>query len=251
MPIGGVNSYSNPYTRSDTPANPENPSGTEGTKGTTKDQLPKYTAPPSTNKNTLTMDSFMQLLATQMKNQDMSNPMSNSEMMGQLTSMATVQAMNTFTDLSTTQYAMSMIGQKVQIATTDNNKLVTKVGTVTGVDLSKMLVYIDSSKEGYGMGNIMQVGTIPEKEETKPDPEKPENPDVPAGPGTDPESPDDSSRMAAGRSYIPADKAESLADINGMPEDKKQALASANQQPEDKRDAGPGSASTTGPGVKV
>lgn len=40
------------------------------------------------NNSSLSMDDFWKLLSAQLRYQDMSNPMSNSEMMGQLTQMA-------------------------------------------------------------------------------------------------------------------------------------------------------------------
>ena len=46
------------------------------------------------DKNTLTMTGYFQLLATQLQNQDMSNPMDNSELMAQMTQMAMVQSVH-------------------------------------------------------------------------------------------------------------------------------------------------------------
>ena len=53
--------------------------------------------PETNDKNTLTMTGFFQLLATQLQNQDMSNPMDNSELMAQMTQMAMMQSMNAMT----------------------------------------------------------------------------------------------------------------------------------------------------------
>jgi len=44
----------------------------------------------------LTTEGFFKLLAAQLQNQDMSNPMDNSEMMTQMTQIAMMQAMNNF-----------------------------------------------------------------------------------------------------------------------------------------------------------
>lgn len=49
------------------------------------------------NNSEMTMDDFWQLLAAQLKYQDMTEPMSNSEMMQQMTQMS---SMNTMTKLS-------------------------------------------------------------------------------------------------------------------------------------------------------
>lgn len=130
---------------------------------------PSETAPKAApTSSSLDMDSFMQLMAVQLQNQDMTSPMDNSEMMNQLTQMATVQAMNTFTDLATTQYSMSMIGQDVKVYTFDDKgNQVYIYGKVAGVDLAKNMIYLenDESGVGYGIGNIMAVGTVPQPSE--------------------------------------------------------------------------------------
>ena len=56
-----------------------------------------YTVEPN-DKNTLSMTGYFQLLAAQLQNQDMSNPMDNSELMAQMTQMAMVQSLTTMTD---------------------------------------------------------------------------------------------------------------------------------------------------------
>lgn len=222
----------------------------------TGDQAPSNSRAPASD--TLNMDDFMRLLAVQFQNQDMSNPMSNSEMMGQLTSMATVQAMNTFTELSTTQYAVGMIGQKVQVVqpkgsednkdeadkTKTDDKLDKKVGIVTGIDLAAMKVYLDNSKTGYSIGQIMQVGTVPEPdpekpedpkpEDPKPEDPKPEDPSKPEG-GTDTKTP--KTRMAGIDSTLPQDKNEALDNSGYIPEDKRAALDNRDSAANDKTSA--------------
>ena len=66
------------------------------------------------------MTGYFQLLAAQLQNQDMTNPMDNSEIMAQMTQMAMVQsltsmteAVNTSSALSSQTYAASLIGQEV------------------------------------------------------------------------------------------------------------------------------------------
>lgn len=124
-----------------------------------KNTAPKRPAPDS---STLQMEDFMKLLSVQMQNQDMNNPMSNTEMMGQLTSMATVQAMNTFSELSSTQYAVSLIGKDVQVTDIDpvTNKMEMKSGVVSGINLSNMTFFLKDHTKAYGLGNVMEIGTI-------------------------------------------------------------------------------------------
>lgn len=80
------------------------------------------------DRNTISMTGFFQLLATQLQNQDMTNPMDNSEIMAQMTQMAMVQAMTTMTDtmknssaINTQTYAAGLVGQEVTMAVTEEN----------------------------------------------------------------------------------------------------------------------------------
>ena len=54
-------------------------------------------SPGTNSKNTLTIESFFKLLSAQLANQDMTNPMDNSEMTAQLTNMAMVQSLTAMT----------------------------------------------------------------------------------------------------------------------------------------------------------
>lgn len=140
---------------------------------------PKPPTPKSGN-GALTLDDFYQLLATQLRNQDSANPMDNSEMMNQMVQMATVQAMTTFTDLTVTTYATSMIGKNVEVIYQDETtkKLEKKQGIVSGVSLSgSPLIFLQGDSEGYGVGNIMHIGELPPE-----DPEEPDKPDTPVHP---------------------------------------------------------------------
>ena len=101
------------------------------------------------NNSSLSMDDFWKLLSAQLRYQDMSNPMSNSEMMGQLTQMATMNAMdtmgetitaamNSMSQISLSSYATGLLGQEITVADLDKDgKLVGETtGKVDGVALS-------------------------------------------------------------------------------------------------------------------
>ncbi|WP_122643837.1 flagellar hook capping FlgD N-terminal domain-containing protein [Luxibacter massiliensis] len=130
--------------------------------------------------STMTMDDFWQLLAAQLQYQDMTNPMSNSEMMSQMTQMATMNTMNSVSNaisnfavvtnnlsqVTLTSYSTSLLGREVTVATLDNNGEVIgeKKGVITGIDLTgSQSVYIDGAK--YSLSQIMSVGEIPKKED--------------------------------------------------------------------------------------
>ena len=76
----------------------------------------------STDKNTLNIESYFKLLAAQLANQDMSNPMDNSEMLAQMSQMAMVQSLTAMTDSVKSQiafaqqsYSVGMIGKEVTV----------------------------------------------------------------------------------------------------------------------------------------
>ncbi|MEY8356432.1 flagellar hook capping FlgD N-terminal domain-containing protein [Lachnospiraceae bacterium 54-53] len=122
----------------------------------------------STSSNDLTTEGFFKLLAAQLQNQDMSNPMDNSEMMTQMTQIAMMQAMNNFStamedfsQINTINYGTSMMGKEVLLATTDSNGNLKKItGTVTRVDIYSGIptLYInDDEKTGYPISSVMSV----------------------------------------------------------------------------------------------
>lgn len=130
----------------------------------------KVTQPTTTKRkptdNTLTMDSFMKLLAAQLQNQDMMNPMKDNEFMQQMTQMATITAMNTMTDVAVTSYAASLVGKEVTLATiTESNDMKEIVGTVTGSGLygGKQVIFVNG--ESYYLSSVMAVGKLPPKKE--------------------------------------------------------------------------------------
>ena len=126
------------------------------------------------NADILTMNDFLKLMAVQMSNQDMSNPMSESEFMNQMVQMATVQAMTTFTDVATTTYAASLVGKEVTVAKIDGKDIKEVVGKVTGAGLyaGEQVIFVDGVS--YKLSSLMAVGVLPEKEKPEDKPgEKP------------------------------------------------------------------------------
>ncbi len=131
------------------------------------------------NNSEMSMEDFWKLLAAQLQYQDMSNPMSNSEMMSQMTQMASMNAMqsvseavanfgtvtNNLSQVILTQYSTGMIGREVTVAVVKDGEVTGhKKGVVTGVDLTgAQYVYIDGEK--YELSQIMSVGKVPEKED--------------------------------------------------------------------------------------
>lgn len=154
-------------------------------------------SPGSTEKNTLTLESFIKLLAAQLQNQDMTNPMDNSEMMAQMTQMAMVQSMGAMTDsmttstaISTQTYAAGLVGQWVTVAVTENGTAGipvptgVKCGEVVSVNLigTVPILKLDGDDTEYPLSYVLGMGEIEDpyadKEEgDKPAPEPDPNPD--------------------------------------------------------------------------
>lgn len=96
----------------------------------------------SNSKNTLTIESFVRLLATQLQNQDVTNPMESSDMMNQMTQMAMVQALSAMTEsvsansaMNSITYAAGMVGKEVTVAVTTENSMGVPIisGSKTGI----------------------------------------------------------------------------------------------------------------------
>lgn len=125
----------------------------------------------------LSTESFFKLLAAQLQNQDMSNPMDNSEMMTQMTQIAMMQAMQNFSTamddfakVNTINYGTSMIGKKVMMVTTDEKgNMLNKEGVVSRIDIyngTPKLYLEGDDKTSYGVSNIMTVYDKPVATET-------------------------------------------------------------------------------------
>lgn len=119
----------------------------------------------SNTKTTLELNDFLRLMAAQLQNQDMNNPLNESEMMAQMAQMATMQAMTTMTDVAATTYSASLVGKEVTLAQIDeDNKVQQLIGKVTGAGLynGKQVIFVGG--KSYSLSQIMAVGELPDSE---------------------------------------------------------------------------------------
>lgn len=146
--------------------------------GTTNAYVTQSYSTPSTDKNTLTIQSYFELLAAQIANQDMTDPMSNSEMMEQMVQMAMVQSlsamtesMETSTAINTQIYAASLIGQEVTVVKTEEgtsgaeSAVGVTYGKVISVDLSSSSPTIgiqdaDGKISYHSLSHLMGMGRL-------------------------------------------------------------------------------------------
>ena len=128
------------------------------------------------------MDDFWKLLAAQLRYQDSSNPMSNSEMMGQLVQMGTMSAMdnmsttitdamNSLSQISLSSYATGLLGKEITVADVDKqgNLIGETTGKVEGVALTGSNPYIYVNGKSYSLSQIVSMGTVPKKDEENQD----------------------------------------------------------------------------------
>lgn len=138
--------------------------------GTTNAYVGATYAATSNDRNTLDISDYFQLLAAQLANQDMTDPMSSSEMMQEMVQMAMVQSISSMTEvmentqaLNTQTYAAGLIGQQVTVAVTEN-------GTATGVKYGKVVsvnftsseptIRIEGDSTEYKLSYVLGMGTI-------------------------------------------------------------------------------------------
>lgn len=132
----------------------------------------------------LEMDDFLNLLTTQLSNQDVMNPSSDTEFIAQMAQFTSLQAMQTLAEINYASYGASMIGKKVVVAAVNEKtgKLEKDTGFVSTVTLDGGSVNITVNGKTYPMSGVMEV--LDPNAPDKPDEEDPEKPDV-----EDPEKP--------------------------------------------------------------
>jgi flagellar basal-body rod modification protein FlgD len=110
------------------------------------------------NKNTLDMDDFIQLMVAQLQNQDMNNTTDTSEMMAQMAQYSMVEALNEMKDQSVAASSFTMIGKGVTISGTDDDgKSYSTVGVVDGVSLKGGEAKVAVNGKSYPVGDVKEV----------------------------------------------------------------------------------------------
>lgn len=110
----------------------------------------------TSSSSSLDTDSFLQILAAELKYQDPSDPVSATEYVSQM-------AQNELTNISTAinnSSAYSLIGQEATYSTTDTSgNTVTGTGTVLSVTISGSNTYVNVDGTTVDYSSITQVGS--------------------------------------------------------------------------------------------
>lgn len=143
--------------------------------GTSNPYVTGSYSPEKNDKNNISITGYFQLLAAQLQNQDMTNPMDNSEIMGQMTQMAMVQSLTSMTSAietstaSTTQtYAGGLLGQEITVAVTEEKygqeiPVDVKYAKVVSVDFTSgsPTIRLEGDNKAYELSHVIGVGQIP------------------------------------------------------------------------------------------
>lgn len=110
------------------------------------------------DKSSLNVSDFMNLMITQMTNQDFLNPTDNTEYMSQLAQFSSMQEMQKLAEYSKTNYATSLLGQTVTVAKNEIGGDVSKnTGVVTSVSLVNNEYTVKVNGQSYTLDQIMQL----------------------------------------------------------------------------------------------
>lgn len=101
---------------------------------------------------------FLNLLVTQMQNQDFMNPMDDTQYITQMAQFSNMQQMQQMTEYSKTNYALSLVGKNVTASRmTTGGGLDTVTGTVDKVSLvnNEYIIYVSGKR--YNLSQIMSI----------------------------------------------------------------------------------------------
>lgn len=108
--------------------------------------------------STLGKDDFLQLLVAQMKFQDPLEPTSNTEYIAQYATFSEVEQIQNMSKSMDLSRASSLVGQTVQITSTDDNgKETTKMGKVDYVKYENGKAMVSIDEELYSLDNVTYV----------------------------------------------------------------------------------------------
>ena len=114
----------------------------------------------------LNMQDFLNLLVAQISNQDVLNPMDNTEFVAQMAQFSALQAMTDLTELAMQGQATSLIGKNVVVAHYNNSgQLEVQEGLVERVTIhgGKTKLYVNDME--YDYSNVMEIKEAQKEED--------------------------------------------------------------------------------------
>lgn len=135
-------------------------------------------ADSSASNSTLDTTDFLQLLATQMSNQDVMNPTDNTEYVAQMAQFSTLKAMEELSQFASAQYSASLssysselVGKNVLVGYTDDKgNYKEETGVVDSVSFGSGTYSLKINGNDYDLSSVMEVmSKLPDKTPTTPD----------------------------------------------------------------------------------
>lgn len=115
------------------------------------------------SKDQVSVENFLELMVAQLKNQDFTNPVDDTQYIAQLAQFATMQSMQELNYYSQSNYVISMVGKEVTASKLSvGGKLETVTGIVTKISLVDNQFAIFIGDEMFSLSQIMEVKQAPE-----------------------------------------------------------------------------------------
>lgn len=136
-------------------------------------------------KSKVLMDDFFNLMAAQMQNQDMFNPVDDTQFLTQMAQFAQLQEMESMAYAANSNTAISMIGKVAVASIFDKQGNIESIeGVIDKVSLVDGEFRYFIGDKVFTMANIMEIKTTitPKPEDPKPEDPKPEDPVTPPNP---------------------------------------------------------------------
>lgn len=140
----------NPVNGSSNTTNYGNGTGTQGTKSLSD------------------FDTFMKILASELQNQDPTDPVKNTEYVAQLAQVESLSQMQNLSNMVSTNNAYSMIGKSVTYQTTDAaGNSTSATGTAQAVVMKGNEPYLVVNGEFVKVSDVMMVAPVANKDDKK------------------------------------------------------------------------------------
>lgn len=121
-------------------------------------------------KDSLSVNDFFNLMITQLTNQDFMKPVDDTQYLAQLAQFSTMQQMTELAQYSKTNYATSLIGKEVTVATNDTESEESFItGMVDRVSVKNEKYYVQVNGKDYSLSQINSFGIVSDGTVENPD----------------------------------------------------------------------------------
>lgn len=113
-----------------------------------------------TSSSMLDTNDFLKLLAAQMSNQDVMNPMQDTEFISQMAQFTSLQSIENLSQVSYSQYGASLVGKTVTVAKYDDlGKYTEDTGVVSACNFTSGGFELLVNGKTYDLASVMEVKT--------------------------------------------------------------------------------------------